>query len=243
TSEGEGVKGRRGEKTRVVFSPLHPFTPSPLDGTGGTMPDDNALIAYALHSNQSDDVFPIPAAIARPWMDSAHQRHPYRCLPLVIANQSGWTLHSPVGFRAYWYGGPAKEDVELQFEQPDNRVVSHFGSGVITFTIPFLFRTPPGINLWVKGPANWVEDGVQALQGVGERDWRASTLTMNWKMTRSNEWVHFEKGEPFCMLVPVPRGLVENLVPRVELLSTNPELEAQYKHWESSRSGFLDGLH
>ena len=207
------------------------------------MPDDTALTAYALHENQPADVFPEPAPISRAWMDNAHLRHPYRCLPLVIANQCGWILRNPTAFRAYWYGGPAKEDVELRFDRPENRVVSHFGNGVITFTIPFLFRTPPGINLWVKGPANWIKDGVQALEGVVETDWLASTFTMNWKITRICEWVRFEVGEPFCMLVPVPRGLVEALVPRVEQIAANPEVQAQYQKWEESRSDFLIGLH
>ncbi len=208
------------------------------------MPDTDTqpLIAYTLHPDQSADVFPEPAPIAREWMDNAHQRHPYRCLPLVIANQCGWVLRCPVSFSAYWYGGAAKEDLELRFDQPDNRILSHFGSGVITFTVPFLFRTPPGINLWVKGPANWVKDGVQALEGVVEADWIASTFTMNWKMTRVCEWVRFEKDEPFCMLVPVPRVLIETLVPRVESIGANPELETQYRKWEASRSGFLVGL-
>jgi hypothetical protein len=207
------------------------------------MADDNTLIAYALHENQPEDVVPEPAPIARPWMDSAHQRHPYRCLPLVIANQCGWVLRNPTGFSAYWYGGAAKEDVELRFDKPqENRIVSHFGSGVVTFTIPFLFRTPPGINLWVKGPANWVKDGVQPLEGVVEADWIASTFTMNWKMTRVCEWVRFDAGEPFCMLVPVPRALVESLAPKIEPLTDNPELEEQYRRWEASRSGFLTDL-
>ncbi len=204
--------------------------------------DTPSLIAYVLHPGTPMSACPEPAPIAREWMDKAHQRHPYRCLPLVIANQSGWVLHTPVGFEAYWYGGAAKEDIELRFDQPDNRVLSHFGGGVITFTVPFLFRTPPGINLWVKGPANWVKDGIQALEGVVETDWLASTFTMNWKITRTCEWIRFEQGEPFCMLVPVPRGLIESFVPRVEPLSANAELHAQYKQWEASRSGFLVGL-
>jgi hypothetical protein len=206
------------------------------------MPEANELIAYALHPNQTADVFPEPAPLARDWMDAAHQRHPYRCLPLNIANQSGWLLRCPVGFRAYWYGGANKEDLELQFDAPDNRILSHFGSGVITFTVPFLFRTPPGINLWVKGPANWIKDGAQALEGVVETDWIASTFTMNWKLTRPSEWVRFEAGEPFCMLVPVPRGLVEALVPRVAMIESDPELQEQYRKWEASRSGFLTDL-
>lgn len=206
------------------------------------MADENALIAYALHPNPPADGFPEPAPIPRDWMDAAHLRHPYRCLPLVIANQNGWVLRSPVGFSAYWYGGAGRQDVTLRFDQPDNRIVSHFGNGVVTFTIPFLFRTPPGINLWVKGPANWIKDGIQPLEGVVETDWLASTFTMNWKLTRVCEWVRFDKGEPFCMLVPVPRGLIESFVPRVLPLEGEPELQAQYKRWEASRSGFLEEL-
>src|SRR5262249_45933664 len=68
------------------------------------------------------------------------------------------------------------------------------------------------------------------------------TFTMNWKITRICEWVRFEKDEPFCMLVPVPRALAESLVPRRESINSNPELKAQYQHWEGSRKGFLEGL-
>jgi len=204
-------------------------------------PEPQPLVAYELY--QFTDT-PLEAApINRDWMDAAHLRHPYRCLPLVIANQSGWVLRNTSAFRAYWYGGAAREDVEIQFDgAPDNRIVSHFGSGVITFTIPFLFRTPPGINLWVKGPSNWIKDGVQALEGVVESDWVASTFTMNWKITRVCEWVRFEKGDPFCMLVPVPRGLAESLVPRRTPIADNAELQAQYQKWEGSRKGFLEEL-
>ena len=202
---------------------------------------DQPFIAYELYPVPD---YPLePAPIAREWMDMAHQRFPYRCLPLTIANQCGWVLRSPVGFQAYWYGGANKEDVEVRFDgPPDNRVTSHFGVGTVTFTVPFLFRTPPGINLLVKGPNNWIKDGIQALDGIVEADWNASTFTMNWKITRVCEWVRFEKGEPFCMLIPVPRGLAESLVPRRVAIAAEPELQAQYNAWQQSRQGFLHGL-
>jgi hypothetical protein len=204
-------------------------------------PDPNAFVAYELHDNAAEA--PEPAPINRDWMDAAHQRFPYRCLPLTIANQAGWVLRSTASFRAYWYGGPRKEDVEIRFDgPPDNRILSHFGVGTITFTVPFLFRTPPGINLWVKGPANHIKDGVQPLEGLVETDWLASTFTMNWKMTRVCEWVTFERGEPYCMLVPVPRGLAEGLLPRQVPIGADPEVKEQYLRWEESRKGFLHGL-
>lgn len=206
------------------------------------MADPHPLIAYQIHPS-SPRMTLQSAPIERDWMDAAPQRFPYRCLPLNIANQSGWVLGNPTAFRAYWYGGPLATDIEIQFDgPPDNCILSHFGSGVITFSLPYLFRTPPGVNMWVKGLSNQIKDGIQPLEGVVETDWASSTFTMNWKFTRPNEWVEFAVGEPVCMLVPVPRGFLETLAPRVELLSTEPELKEKYHAWEASRSGFLQGL-
>ena len=113
---------------------------------------------------------------------------------------------------------------------------------MLTFHVPCLFRTAPGFDLWVQGPVNRPKDAIAPLTGVVETDWSPFSFTMNWKFTRAGTPVRFEKGEPFCMLVPVPRGLIETFVPRVEAIAANPEVEAQYRKWEESRSEFLVGL-
>jgi hypothetical protein len=206
------------------------------------MPELLPLIAYQVHDTPPRMTLS-SAPIEREWMEASHLKFPYRCLPLNIANQNGWVIACPVSFRAFWYGGPAPADVEVQFDGPsDPCVMSHFGVGTITFSLPYLFRTPPGVNLWAKGPSNWIKDGVQPLEGVIETDWATSTFTMNWKLTRPNEWVRFDAGEPACMIVPIPRGYAEGFAPRVELMSNHPEVLAKYKAWEASRSGFLQGL-
>jgi hypothetical protein len=205
------------------------------------MSEQNQFIAYQIYDHVTVGI--VPAPVDRAWMDAAHQRHPYRCLPLNIANQNGWLLTSPASVQVFWYGGQAPADLEVRFDgSPDASISSHFGSGVLTFSIPYLFRTPPGINLWAKGPANWIKDAIQPLEGVIETDWASSTFTMNWKVTRPFEWVRFEKGEPFCMLVPVPRGLGESLTPRLATLAEAPELREKYQAWEAGRRGFLQGL-
>ncbi len=206
-------------------------------------PSDKTFIAYELFSGPGTDYPLEPAPFDRDWMDKSHLRFVYRCLPLVIANQSGWILRCPTSFKVYWYGGANKEDVEVRFlGRPDTRILSHFGVGTLTFTIPFLFRTPPGINLWVKGPTNWPKDGIQALEGVVETDWLVSTFTMNWKITRECEWITFEEGEPFCMLVPMPRGVIESMVPKRMSIAADPDASEAYRKWEKSRTGFLQGL-
>jgi hypothetical protein len=223
---------------------------------------DHHFYAYELY--QANDMPLSAAPLDRAWMDAADQRAPYRCLPLTIANQAGWFVPCPASFTATWDGGPTKGNVRIVFDPPANagesgglfapivvsmyvsipetvgdaRIMSHFGSGVITFSIPYLFRTPRGINLWVKGPTNWIKDGVQPLEGIVETDWLPATFTMNWKLTRPNYPVRFERGEPICMLVPIPRGLAENLEPLYAPLDTNPKLAREFHEWEQSRANF-----
>jgi len=177
-------------------------------------------------------------------MDQSDRRFAYRCLPLVIANQAGWIIPNPADFSVSWTGGIQIEDLQLEFAggQVDRRVCSHFGHGVLTFAIPYLFRTPVGINLWVKGPANSIKDGIQPLEGIVETDWTAATFTMNWKMTRPDHPVHFHKGEPICMLVPAPRGLAESLDPMRRPLAQNPDLLRAFEHWREARQSFNDAI-
>jgi hypothetical protein len=115
---------------------------------------------------------------------------------------------------------------------------SHFGYGILTWKIPCLFRTPPGYNLYVRGPTNWCKDGVAPLDGIVETDWAFSTFTMNWKITRPGLPIRFEKGEPICMIFPVPRGEIERFAPEVRNISDEHELEQHYNEWRQSRDEF-----
>jgi len=200
------------------------------------------LIAWDIFGNSD---FPLTVApVTRDWMDETHQRFAYRCLPLVIANQSGWMIHCPIGFTARWNGGTTAKAIRLWYHnrQRDQRVSSHFGYGVLTFSIPYVFQTPPDINLWVKGPANVLKDGIQPLEGMIESDWNETTFTMNWKFTRPDVAIRFEKGDPFCMIVPVQRGLAESLDPISVPLASDPERQQRLERWKQSRESFNEAI-
>jgi hypothetical protein len=198
--------------------------------------DTNQIGAYELFANQCMPISPAP--IERAWMD-AHELA-YRCLPLTIANQCGWFVHNAVGATVSWNGDPTLEGISIEFDSggQDPRIRSMFGGGVVTFTLPYLFRTPPSVNLWAKGPSNYIKDGVQPLEGIIETDWLPATFTMNWKLTRPNYAVRFERGEPICMIVPVARGYAERFQPFIAPLYTNADLNQEYQQWALSRAGF-----
>ena len=110
-----------------------------------------------------------------------------------------------------------------------------FGYGILTWTIPYLFRTDPGWNLLARGPANHPKDGIQALEGLIETDWATATFTMNWKLTRPGHPVRFEAGEPFCAIVPQRRNELESFHPEKRPLADNEELERGFHQWERRR--------
>ena len=199
------------------------------------------LAAYRL--NESGPPL-VCAPAARAWMDATDERFAYRCLPMLIANQAGWFVLNECSFEATWNGARDPSGVEIQYFSDEGRgaVTSHFGEGIITWYIPYLFRTPSGYNLLVRGPSNWPKDGVQALEGLVESDWSYATFTMNWKLTRTDHAVRFDKGEPIYMLVPQPRGELEAFQPGLRDLGSDPTLSAGYRIWSESRSRFLGAL-
>jgi LPS sulfotransferase NodH len=192
------------------------------------------LIAYAL-SPQPPAI--VTASSNRDWMDATPKRFAYRCLPMVMANQAGWLVLNRHKLVVIWNGGIEQDDLKIEYLGPSQsrNVVSIFGSGILTFLIGHLFRTPPGYNLYVHGPANWPKDGICALEGIVESDWAESTFTMNWKLTRPNHPVLFDEGEPIAMVTPMARHQLERFEPEVRNISEDPELEALHREWLASR--------
>lgn len=167
-----------------------------------------------------------------------------RCLPLRAANDHGWVIETTHTLIAEWNGGLAPADVTLEWVDggPPYPALSHFGHGILTFTIPYLFRTPPGVNLAVRGPVNCPKDGICPLEGLVETDWAVATFTMNWKFTAPYRPVSFAAGEPICMLVPQLRRLLELMQPRCLELDDDETLMTAHSAWSSSRATFLGHL-
>jgi hypothetical protein len=203
-----------------------------------TYSDGPTLVAYAWDAG--DPVEISPARRWRQWMDDTPSRWANRCLPLLVANESGWWLLNPRGFTATWSGQPDAAAIAIRYdEEPEDHqpiASSHFGYGIVTWTIPSVFVAEPGWDLLVRGPANLPKDGASPLEGVVEIDWATVAFTMNWKITRPELAVRFEAGEPFAMLVPQRRHELENIRPHTAKLSDNPALESEFRLWLRRRN-------
>lgn len=202
----------------------------------------SSLTFYAISEHAPEIV---PASHTREWMDKTPERFSYRCLPLNIANALGWDILCPFSFSASWNGQVDKSAITIlpddQAHWQQQQVLSHFGSGVITFHIGYILRTASGWNTLVTGSLNNPKDGIIPLSGIVETDWLPFSFTMNWRFTKPGI-AHFDKGEPLCTLIPIPHDMLDNVVPEIRMLSSDPELAEAHEKWSKSRGDFLKDL-
>jgi hypothetical protein len=204
----------------------------------GTTPPGLPLIAYRLRDTTMRVA---PASAHRSWMARTNHQFASRCLPLLLANQAGWHVFNDHAVSIEWDGGPNPANLQIRYGEstPEHSAVSQFGHGILTWRLPFVFRSPPGFNLLVRGPANLPKDGAQALEGLVEADWSNATFTMNWQLTRPGLAVTFEADEPIALLVPQRRAELASFAPEVRPVEDAPEVATGYRIWHDSRQTFL----
>ena len=183
-----------------------------------------------------------PGRARRAWMDATQQRYAYRCLPLTMANTTGWEVVCPYKVEIEWDGGQGKDALSIRSPYRganiDEFAQSHFMHGIVTFHVGHMLRTPPGWGVWAMGPPNWPKDGIAPLAGLVETDWLPFPFTMNWQMTRPGR-VCFAKGEPFCFITLQRHSVLEAVQPERRVLADDPELAADYHAWQHARADFL----
>lgn len=165
-----------------------------------------------------------------------------RCLPLSIANQSGWWVLNPAPFNAFC--DPATGVVQVHYEKgwkvPQFPAKNHFGGGVLTIDLPFLWETEPGWNLHVRGPANYPLLGAYCLEGILESDWAKIPVPSNWQLEPGRH-VPFPKDFPIAQIVPVKRGAMEEFEPTIELSQQAIDDAAEYYDARGEEYAETDG--
>ncbi|MET9030889.1 DUF6065 family protein [Nocardia sp. NPDC004168] len=123
--------------------------------TGEFVADGPALTGFRERAS-APEVSPAPTA--RDWMSATRSGWANRCLPMLMANQSGWVLRNTCAVSAVWTGEEGPSGVSVIADPPDAEELvptSHFGSGILTGTS----RSCSVPRRATTGPANWPKDG------------------------------------------------------------------------------------
>ncbi len=160
--------------------------------------------------------------------------HFYNCLPLVIANQYGFSILLESDTVLLWNGGESSEDLTVYQPRPASNAVqnvhSHFGSGIVTLDHPWVYRTHAGTNLLVMAPPNHPIDGLAWMMAVVESDNLRTDFTLNIKLTRPHHEIKLDAGTPIGHFLPVPRHFCDG-----HILAVHPEGDALEAEREAMR--------
>jgi hypothetical protein len=201
-----------------------------------------SLIKICTFDDKKSQFLISPSKLKRDWMDETREKYAYRCLPLNIANQYGWTVHSPFSFYAEWNGS---QEIDGLYTHGSNFVSSHFGHGILTINVDFVLKTEKNISIYVKGVSNNPKENIYPLEGIVETDWLPFTFTMNYKFYKPGR-VEFYENEPLFMFFPIERSFIETFdieyfpIELDENMSHeyNKYLQSRKEHIEEKRSGW-----
>lgn len=177
---------------------------------GNNVPD-NTIVFFLTDEISKDTVDKIISPIdkRRDWFTP----HFYRCLPLTIANQYGFVIKSPFTFSVDWNGGNKKEDLQVLISEKDinsyPKIESHFGSGIVTISVPLMIRTPPNINIMTINPPNYILNNFTVMSGSIETDNLRYPFSFNIKMQNPAR-VTIPKDTPLSGFIPVERNFINN---------------------------------
>lgn len=194
------------------------------------------LTAYAITSNPC---IIRPANPKRPWMDSAMNKAPYRCLPLSMANGWGWEILSKAKFIAEWNGGQKPSDVRVTLLEGTGAPDAYFGEGTLTWHSGYMFKTPYPYGVYVTGVPNNPKPNAIPLSGIVETHWLPFSFTMNWRFTQPGQFT-MEIGEPYCQIFPIDMNAFDNIEPEIRSLHEPEakELSDLYWDWTYSRQEY-----
>ncbi len=194
-----------------------------------------AHVVDGVHINISEHIRPSP--VKRDWMDAVPSGYIYRCIPMLAANTMGWELLNPADTAIIWDGGERIENLKIACQERGLFTAnSHFGSGIATWYVPFLFKTSPDLGLYVCGPTNHEKKNARALEAFVRTDWLPFPFTVNWQVNHANTETYFKKGEPIAQIIPFPLRLIDETRLEITTLSSDPGFKAEVEAFGNARA-------
>lgn len=202
---------------------------------GNNVPE-NTIVIFQKKSNISNErLFNLlkKSPKKRDWFTP----HYYRCLPLIIGNQYGFTIQSEYDIILKWNGGSKPEDLILKVKEDTFGmfpvISTHFGNGILTISPPFVLRTPPGVNLMTINPPNVILPNITVMTGVIETDNIRKHFTFNLKLQMPNIELIIPAGTPLAGFIPIPRYFADKFELKLaeEIFNKSLILEEQ-EVWE-----------
>jgi hypothetical protein len=141
----------------------------------------------------------------------------YELQSFISGNGLGFVLAAHYDIKLEWDGTPQADSILVQGKATEEelfymspKINSELGSGIVTFTYPFCFKTQPGTKLLVINPPNMIIPGATIMTQVYDTDTKEENFSFNMKFNIPGIGIELLTGTPLVGVVPIPEPCIES---------------------------------
>ena len=161
--------------------------------------------AYFTSNNHAEINSP---KINREWMDKTFESHAYKCYPISLANQLGWTISYPKDIEFIWDGISDASAEHVKVLSGEEYVYTERANATISFKTGIRFKTEKNISLIHMPVPNYFLDGVQAFTTIINSSFYQFDFPCAMMITKPNKKIIIKANTPIISILPIDLSLI-----------------------------------
>jgi hypothetical protein len=144
-----------------------------------------------------------PLTGKRQWMDETAENFAYRCFPLSLSNQLGWSLSFPEDITFMWDGQISTSGEHVKVLAGEKYIQTGRGQATVSFETGLVFRTPENYSLLTYNVPNMFMEGVSPYTTIISSSFFEGPLPVAWKVTKPFVPITIKAGQPVAAVFPI----------------------------------------
>jgi hypothetical protein len=141
--------------------------------------------------------------VQRDWMDETAGKHVYKCFPLSLANQIGWTISFTEDIKFIWDGVVSTTSDHINILQGEKLTDTNRANATISFHSGIQFKTDEDMSILCIPPANLFIDGLVPYTSVISTSFLDEPYPIAWRITKPNFEFILKAGTPIATFIPL----------------------------------------
>lgn len=148
--------------------------------------------------------------VKRDWMDETYDAHAYKCFPVSLTNQLGWSISFPEDITFIWDGISDTSSDHVKILQGEKYAYTTRSNATISFHTGISFETDKNLTLLQIPVPNQFIDGATPFTTLISSSFFKGELPVVWRITRPNQPITISAGTPIISVFPINLEDIQN---------------------------------
>ena len=163
--------------------------------------------AYFTSNNHAEINSP---KINREWMDKTFESHAYKCYPISLANQLGWTISYPKDIEFIWDGISDASAEHVKVLSGEEYVYTERANATISFKTGIIITTEENVSVLHMPVPNMFINGITPFTTLISTSFYRAEFPAAAKITKSYEKIIIKANTPVIALLPISLSEINN---------------------------------